>query len=334
MTRFNNNQSIIIDKSSLPTTITNNTVNTYIDANIETNNSNNIDITNINTLSEMLITQSDTSSASLISLNENSNTTSTTNTTNTSATNITSTTTTDTSAKKKNYNGNSSKFYKRNFFQQFSQINKSTTPLKKINKTRLILLSETSDEYKGLKEKFQHERPLKNSDVRYILKLEMPSKLTKSHERYKKMIARLNNLSVDEVTRNVFHGTFTGYKPVCDPNKFFSNINNNKEEEEKEEEIVNYELCESGCGMCGIIRQGNKTKCSKHKSLFSNRKMWFATDPNTSLYFCTGNNSLKTMFVVDVISKRPKHIYVTNKEKATLPRYLILFEYKHQDMYA
>ncbi|CAJ0824134.1 7748_t:CDS:2 [Entrophospora sp. SA101] len=217
----------MIDKSSLPTTITNNTVNTYIDANIETNNSSNFHITNINTLSEMLITQ-------------------------------------------------------------------------------LILLSETSDEYKGLKEKFQYERPLKNSDVRYILKLEMPSKLTKSHKRYKKIIARLNNLSVDEVTRSAFHGTFTAYNP----------------------------LCESGCGMCGIIRQGNKTKCSKHKSLFSSRKMWFATDPNTSLYFCTSNNSLKTMFVVDVISKKPKHIYVTNKEKATLPRYLILFEYKHQDIYA
>nr|CAG8594609.1 13531_t:CDS:2 [Entrophospora candida] len=302
MTRFNNNQSIMIDKSSLPTTITNNTVNTYIDTNIETNNSSNFHITNINTLSEMLITQSDTSSASLISLNENTNTTGTTNTTNTSATNITSTTTIDTSAKKKNYNG---KFYKRIFFQQFSQNNKSTPP-KKINKTRLILLSETSDEYKGLKEKFQYERPLKNSGVRYILKLEMPSKLTKSHERYKKIVARLNNLSVDEVTRSAFHGTFSAYNP----------------------------LCESGCGMCGIIRQGNKTKCSKHKSLFSSRKMWFATDPNTSLYFCTSNNSLKTMFVVDVISKKPKHIYVTNKEKATLPRYLILFEYKHQDVYA
>ncbi|GBB85306.1 hypothetical protein RclHR1_11870007 [Rhizophagus clarus] len=206
-----------------------------------------------------------------------------------------------------------------------SSSNPSQKPTK-IHKTEMILLNETDPNYTLVKSLFKG-RPLSQSKILGIFELHMPTKLEKRHEAYKKSLSKRTGKSIEEITHRMFHGTISN----CSPERFVEELNysqENEEEEVKESFHVERKFCEKNCGLCGIVQQGNKTKYTRTKSLFKKNRMWFAKDPCTSLYYCNGVlvKSVKTMFVVDVVKKASNGILIVNKDKATIPRFLILFE--------
>ncbi|CAG8455878.1 265_t:CDS:2, partial [Diversispora eburnea] len=154
--------------------------------------------------------------------------------------------------------------------------------------TRTIMTNLNSDDpqYIEIKELFRSGLP--NQDIMAIIHLQMPTKKVEVHEGYKRTF-NVNS------TYRMFHGT----KIACNPELLVSQENN-------------YSFCRSGCGMCGIIQNGNLKKHSKHS-----RYMWFA-DNSTTSYSYTSLTGIKAMFVVDIISPI--------NGSATLPRYLILFK--------
>ncbi|CAB4432834.1 unnamed protein product [Rhizophagus irregularis] len=233
------------------------------------------------------------------------------------------------SAIKKSFSSRLTYLIRRDSTKNSSSNNKSSSPSQKpikIQKTEMILLNQNDPNYISVKSSFKG-RPLSQSKILGIFELRMPTKLEKRHEAYKKNLSKRTGKSIKEITHRMFHGT-TSY---CTPERFVEELSysqENEEEEIKERFHVERKFCEKDCGLCGIVQQGNKTKYTKTKSLFKKNRMWFANDPCTSLYYCNGVvvKSVKTMFVVDVIKKAPKGILIVNKEKATLPRFLILFE--------
>ncbi|CAG8682993.1 11962_t:CDS:2 [Dentiscutata heterogama] len=55
--------------------------------------------------------------------------------------------------------------------------------------------------------------------------------------------------------------------------------------------------------------------------------MWFAQQSAISLGYCSPGIEVKVMFVIVYVARaQPLGIFVTSKEKATLPRYLIIFD--------
>ncbi|RIA83354.1 hypothetical protein C1645_809261 [Glomus cerebriforme] len=205
-----------------------------------------------------------------------------------------------------------------------SSSNPSSKPTK-IYKTQMIPLNSTDPNYELVKSLFKG-RPLSQSKILAIFELHMPTKLEKRHEAYKKSLSKRTGQSIQSITHRMFHGTTSN----CSPERFVEELNyiQEKDAEEGKECYIERKFCEKDCGLCGIIQQGNKTKYTRTKSFFKKNRMWFANDPCTSLYYCNGVvvNPVKSMFVVDVIKKAPKGILVVNKERATLPRFLILFE--------
>ncbi|GES93469.1 hypothetical protein GLOIN_2v1684586 [Rhizophagus clarus] len=195
----------------------------------------------------------------------------------------------------------------------------------KIYKTEMILLNPTDPKYISIKSSFKG-RPLSQSKILGIFELRMPTKLEERHETYKKSLSKITKKSIKEVTHQMFHGTTSN----CSPERFIEELiyNQEKDEEIVKEYHVERKFCGKDCGLCGIIQQGNRTKYTKTKSLFRKNRMWFANDPYTSLYYCNGVvlKSVKSMFVVDVIKKNPGEVLIVNKERAALPRFLILFE--------
>ncbi|CAG8627526.1 uncharacterized protein OCT59_025464 [Rhizophagus irregularis] len=196
---------------------------------------------------------------------------------------------------------------------------------KKINKTEMILLDPTDPKYISIKSSFVG-RPLSQSKILGIFELRMPTKLEERHEAYKKSLSKKTKKNIKDITHRMFHGTTSN----CSPERFIEELIFNKEKDEEivSEYHVERKFCEKDCGLCGIVQQGNRTKYTKTKCLFKKNRMWFANDPYTSLYYCNGVvlKSVKSMFVVDVIKKNLGEILIVNKERATLPRFLILFE--------
>ncbi|RHZ44699.1 hypothetical protein Glove_712g41 [Diversispora epigaea] len=174
--------------------------------------------------------------------------------------------------------------------------NVNTTQIINKRTTRTIMSNLNSDDPQYIEiEKLFHSG-LPNQNIFAIIHLQMPTKKVEIHEEYKKTF-NINS------THRMFHGT----KNACNPELLVTQEND-------------YSFCKSGCGMCGIIQNGNQKKLSKHSSY-----MWFADNSITSNGY-VGSTEIKAMFVVDIISPIKGSVLTTNRDRATLPRYLILFK--------
>lgn len=180
---------------------------------------------------------------------------------------------------------------------------KSIKTIKTTRRTKLKTLSPKDEEYIEIKKLFQVGLPNKN--ILGIIRLQMPTRLIKAHEQFKKELSQNNNnVSESVICHRMFHGTKTAF--ICKPQHFINN--------------KCALFCKIGCGVCGIVQEGNKTKYSRY-----NQRMWFANNSATSLSYCSSNN-VKAMFVVDVVSTSPNSILIIEKDEATIPRYLIVFQ--------
>ncbi|CAG8492150.1 17087_t:CDS:2 [Acaulospora morrowiae] len=211
--------------------------------------------------------------------------------------------------------------------------------------TRMIQLDESDPEYISIKEGFKFNANSMKANILAIMKLQMPTKLERAHEKHKRKMAKRFGKREEEVTRRMHHGTksFTG----CDLIRNFETDENNDNGINGSTDSAegstsgstggnslktkpNYDptFCKENCGVCGIAQCGNKRKYARTKSLFRKNRMWFAKDPSVSLGFCNYGYKgiIKGMFIVDVVNKLDDHIIITTKEKATLPRYLVIFE--------
>ncbi|CAI2165877.1 3516_t:CDS:2 [Funneliformis geosporum] len=188
-----------------------------------------------------------------------------------------------------------------------------------LSKTKLKVLFEGDAEYNQIRDYFYNGLP--HANIHSIIQLQMPTKLINAHARYKHNLL-LNNLSttqddsLDMFTNRMFHGT----KISCNPKRLINGHNS---------------YCMFNCGMCGILQNGNQRKYSRF-----NGRMWFANSSAISLGYCNlstsrtifnctpfaSKSSLLAMFVVDVVSYNSSDIIIVDKDEATLPRYLILFE--------
>ncbi|CAG8554779.1 15125_t:CDS:2 [Funneliformis mosseae] len=188
-----------------------------------------------------------------------------------------------------------------------------------LSKTKLKVLSEGDAEYNQIRDYFFIGLP--HANIHSIIQLQMPTKLINAHAQYKHT-SLLNHLSttqednLDKFTYRMFHGT----KISCNPKRLINGHNS---------------YCMFNCGMCGIIQNGNQRKYSRF-----NGRMWFANNSAISLGYCNlstsrtffnctpfaSKSSLLAMFVVDVVSYNSSDIIIVDKDEATLPRYLILFE--------
>ncbi len=109
-------------------------------------------------------------------------------------------------------------------------------------------LSSTDEEYIDIEKIFSNGLP--NRHILGISHLQMPTKLVKAHAQYKKQMAQLNNLPENEISHRMFHGTRNAAS--CDPQRFV------------DQKRLNF--CKSGCGVCGIIKEGNRTKYSRYSN--------------------------------------------------------------------
>jgi len=178
---------------------------------------------------------------------------------------------------------------------------KSQEP-KIIKRTKLTTLSSKDKEYIEV-QKFFHVG-LPNKKIHGIVRLQMPTKLVETHEQFKKQVAQKHNLSESKVCHRMFHGTKTAM--ICKPQHFVNN--------------KCALFCKFGCGVCGIIQEGNRKKYSHYT-----QRMWFANNSATSLSYCSGT-TMKAMFVVDVVSPTANSILIIDHDEATIPKYLIVFQ--------
>jgi len=179
---------------------------------------------------------------------------------------------------------------------------KKSKVVKNIRKTKLKTLSSKDKEYIEIQQSFQVGLPSKK--ILGVIRLQMPTKLVETHEQFKKDLAQTNGLSESQICHRMFHGTKTAF--ICKPQHFINN--------------KCALFCKIGCGVCGIVQEGNKSKYSRY-----NQRMWFANNSATSLSYCSSNN-VKAMFVVDVVSTSPNSILIIEKDEATIPKYLIVFQ--------
>ncbi|RHZ87802.1 hypothetical protein Glove_30g50 [Diversispora epigaea] len=224
-------------------------------------------------------------------------------------------------------------------------------PSPKILETHMIQLKDSDPKYLSIKESFIFNNYQPN--IQAILKLQMPTKLEKAHEKHKKKLAKKIGKNVEDVTHKMYHGTTSAFKCKLltenniklDSMKAIGeeitshNIDVIEEDPEivgpKEKSKLNF-CNKEQCGACGISREGNRIKYARVGglfTLFSRRRMWFARDPAVSLGFCGYNNDIKTMFVIDVINATHDNVIVKSDEMAALPRYLILFELQNNFYY-
>ncbi|CAG8456208.1 17781_t:CDS:2 [Funneliformis caledonium] len=173
---------------------------------------------------------------------------------------------------------------------------------KSIKKTKMTTLSPTDQEYNEVEKFFSVGLPHK--EILGIVRLQMPRKLVKAHKQYKIQTSKVNNVPELNVCHKMFHGTKNGLG--CEPQRF---IDQKKAG-----------FCKKPCGVCGIAKEGNKTKFSRYS-----HQMWFANSSSTSQGYCS-NTSVKVIFVVDVIAPVGGSILIVDKDAATLPKYLIVYK--------
>ncbi|CAG8459511.1 6219_t:CDS:1 [Cetraspora pellucida] len=114
-----------------------------------------------------------------------------------------------------------------------------------VEATQMTVLCEQDQDYIIVKRMFFTDIP--RAEIKGIIRLDMPTKLVKAHDKYKQRIAKKTGLKIEYITHAMFHGTTSSFD--CNPERFLQG---------------NGELCKKGCGVCGIVRQGNKKKFSKH----------------------------------------------------------------------
>ncbi|CAG8603994.1 13420_t:CDS:2 [Ambispora gerdemannii] len=176
---------------------------------------------------------------------------------------------------------------------------------KKLNSVKMTQVQETDPDYSTVRSKFLFGLP--NAKIIAIIRLQMPKDITLRYQNYSLQVALENGVP----TKNVIHSMFHGTPAACFPLDL----------------VILNRVCNRFCGMCGIAKEGNKSICSKRRG-----RMWFASSSRVSLGYC-GRNNTKAMFLVDVVSPKCDRILIVNKDKATLPRFLIIFEhdqYNHQ----
>ncbi|CAG8482638.1 9469_t:CDS:2, partial [Dentiscutata heterogama] len=140
-----------------------------------------------------------------------------------------------------------------------------------------------------------------------IIIIDMPTKLVEAHEKYKKQ-------NYGMLTHIMFHGT----KSLCDSQRFITNPRAG--------------FCKSGCGVCGIMQEGNKIKYASNR-----RNMWFANSSSTSYNYCNTSlmyrcysdkyySTTNAMFVVDVVARYYESVLIVERDEAVIPKYLIIFQ--------
>ncbi|CAG8539287.1 11961_t:CDS:1, partial [Gigaspora rosea] len=138
----------------------------------------------------------------------------------------------------------------------------------------MTLLSPSDLCYVHVAQKFISYVP--NAMIKGILKIEMPYKIVKPHLDLKMQLS--NEVNGANVTYSMHHGTTAS----CNAMNLLTNL---------------APSCTSNCGVCGILREGNKMSYSR-----SGPGIWFASDSQYSLGYCR-NPGIKTMFCVDVLYK-------------------------------
>jgi len=159
-----------------------------------------------------------------------------------------------------------------------------------LTSTKITSLSPNDLDYIRVHQRFKSSLP--QVKIQGILLLQMPKHIFAAHNALRK------NTPV--------HGMYHGTKSVCDPGNLITRKT---------------PICKSNaCGVCGIIRQGNKISYSRDGQL------WFGGSPIISNGY-TGGLVNKAIFCVDVLSSTPPQDYLTIQSEANaLPRFLVIFQ--------
>ncbi|CAG8517115.1 3988_t:CDS:2 [Ambispora leptoticha] len=168
-----------------------------------------------------------------------------------------------------------------------------------LNQTKMTILYPNQIDYEKAYKRFNQNLP--NSTIKAIFRLQMPKLMVDKHLALKNEMARTAG-SADRITHRMFHGT----KTSCDPLRLITSLTPS---------------CTSNCGVCGILREGNRGAHSRQ----GGGRMWFAKNSSVSLGYCDGK-PVKTMFMVDVLSQTTGDILIVSKDEETLPRFLLLFQ--------
>ncbi|CAG8575242.1 11264_t:CDS:2 [Ambispora leptoticha] len=182
-----------------------------------------------------------------------------------------------------------------------------------MKQTGLTSLDTVDPIYQDLHNTFTTAIP--GATITGILKIEMPEKIIKRHRNLAEKMSKKHRTDTQTITHAMFHGTTYS---CCDPITKLE---------------TNAKLCENKeCAMCGILRKGNKMRKGRNRWWWWWRKksgIWSSNDPAHSL-----NYSLKRrdqhpyiMFVLDVLSPLPGYTLEVFNKAATIPKYLITFEY-------
>ncbi|CAG8547680.1 1232_t:CDS:2, partial [Dentiscutata heterogama] len=166
-----------------------------------------------------------------------------------------------------------------------------------LTNTRVTLLSPSDLCYVHIAQKFFSGLP--RAMIKGILRIEMPYNIVKPHLDLKMQMSNAANGA--NVTYSMHHGTYSS----CDVMNILTNLTPN---------------CSSNCGVCGILREGNKMRHSRSGP----GRMWFASDPCTSLGYCR-NQAIKVMFCVDILYNTFNDIIIIEKDEYTLLTELMNF---------
>ncbi|KAG9301205.1 hypothetical protein G9A89_012588 [Geosiphon pyriformis] len=173
--------------------------------------------------------------------------------------------------------------------------------------TKLTPLHSHDPRYLEIHDRFVTALP--EATVRNIISIEMPQKITKRHLKLKEKMGKKGDFT--KITHSMFHGT----SYICDgPNPIIAGKN---------------PLCKlKNCAMCGILKNGNKRSKSARACL-SRTGIWTSNDPAYSLHFSLRyrDRSPLIMFALDVLSPHPGYTLEVFKDAATLPRFLIIFDW-------
>ncbi|CAG8677563.1 14585_t:CDS:2, partial [Ambispora leptoticha] len=165
----------------------------------------------------------------------------------------------------------------------YSNMNTAT-----LTQTKLIILYPNEVDYTKAHNMFNQHMP--NSTIQAIFRLQMPDVIVDKHLALKGEMAKIMN-SADKITHQMFHGT----KTSCDPMRLITTL---------------APSCASNCGVCGIIREGNRCAYSK-----SGCGMWFAKQSSMSHMYCDNGKPVKAMFIVDVLAMQSNDVLTVNKDE-------------------
>ncbi|KAG9294358.1 hypothetical protein G9A89_001863 [Geosiphon pyriformis] len=168
-----------------------------------------------------------------------------------------------------------------------------------LNKTKVAVVDKNDVEYARIL------RPLLNglppNSIKAILRIQMSKNIAYQHLELRKAMGVDANIDPTYLTHRLYHGTNVacGTLGIIHGGTVCSN---------------------SQCGMCGILKEGNKSIKSKHQG-----SMFFTNHPQKA-FQAGGNGKTKAIFIVDVLAPKYESELVINNDAASLPRYLILCE--------